>query len=214
MLAGMRLLLLFGGLGLILLGVRGCQLAGMAQDEPQTLTCAELGTAGPGDNVHVRMREFLLLEHAFVVKERFNTWAEVWVPAVPAGGAYHQAAVAAAEQGGDDAPMPPLRELHVIVKLTDVETDEDLSAKGKLDALQGLVINEVDPLEDDQIEVLEQSYPGIEFSKCWVLEAGREPQGIGSTLLFVGGGALAILVGLASLIGRLIKASEDTDDKA
>ena len=49
------------------------------------------------------------------------------------------------------------------------------------DTLQGLVINEVESLPSDSRELLEQSCPGIDLERCWIVEAGwtQRPAGAG-----------------------------------
>ena len=64
------------------------------------------------------------------------------------------------------------------------------------DTIQGMVVNEIASLGSDEKKYLRQAYPGIDFARCWILEAGREPAGSGKMFALFGGGAALLLFGL------------------
>lgn len=189
----MRFFVLIAGIGLVILGVKECRLASSAKDDPQAITCAQLAEKGPGENVHIVMSDFLLLEQSYVYAERLGTWTEVWIPAVPFGGAYHTEARTRIERDGDNATMPPVTDLRVLVKLTDAKNEAGVSKAGQEETLQGMVINDVDSLDSEERKLLKESYPGIDFDKCWILETGREPGGLGKIILMILGGLVLSL---------------------
>ncbi len=189
----MRFMILIAGIGLLVLGVKECRLAGSAKGDPQTITCAQLGENGPGDNVHIVMSDFILLEQSYIYAERYGSWTEVWIPAVPLDGAYHAEVRARIEKDGDNATMPPVKDLRVLVKLADAKDEADVATAGQKETLQGMVINDVDSLESDERKLLKESYPGIDFDNCWILETGREPGGLGKIILMILGGLVLSL---------------------
>lgn len=103
-------------------------------------------------------------------------------------------------------PPPSLKEFAILVKTHRFKTVGEIP--GELDAdesRQGLVVNTIEPLADDEAKLVKQSFPGIDLDKVLILEEGRKPSSrlkswgmiIGGALLTLGGVAL-YLVGLIS----------------
>ncbi len=196
------LVMVIGGGMLIYFGVQELRLAGVAKAEPQPITVAKLAAHGPGDNAHIRLGEFLLCEGAYVYEEESSggTWSRVWIPAVPLGGPYHEKLLEAYQADPAsvmDVPMPT--DLNVIVELK-VNNEEELIRIADQDELQGLVVNEIASLGGEERKILEQSYPGVDFDRCWIVEAGRLPAGAGKTYGFLGGGSALGLAGVGLLL--------------
>ncbi|MCA9244277.1 MAG: hypothetical protein KDA32_10000 [Phycisphaerales bacterium] len=184
------------------MAVQDARLNSTCKDEPQSITCAELSENGPGDNAHVVMNEFLLCDFSFVYQEgRDGSWTKVWVPAVPLGGEYHRKLLDSLDENGRmNGPIPHPTDLKVLVKSKSARGEADVSALAELDSIQGLVINEIEGLKGEERRMLVQSYPGIDFDECWLLEVDREPASMAKVAGFGGGGAALIALGLFLLV--------------
>jgi hypothetical protein len=62
--------------------------------------------------------------------------------------------------------------------------------------LQALVTNKIVSLGAEERSLLEQSYPGTDFSRCLIIQEGRQPAGPVKVVLMVGGGGLLGVAGL------------------
>ena len=199
-----KLMLAVLGAVLIWLGIQEQRLRNVAKPAAQDLACARLGAEGPGDNAHIRLKEFLHCEFAYVYAEKNGAWEGAYVPAVPQGGAYHERVAELLATYGEQAQIPMPTDISVLVFLKAARNEGDVERAGQSDALQGLVINEIESLEGDAKKMLKESYPAVDFSKCWILEVGRRPAGAGKLFGLFGGGGLCFLVlGLWWLFARM-----------
>lgn len=198
----LKLIAIVVGAVMAWLGYQEFKLGAVASATPQTISCAELEASGPGDNAHVVMTEFLLLEQAFVYESRENSprWQKVWIPALPLGGEFHQQLLTLVDSEGNlppgDLPLP--KTIRVIVKSSKVNNEAQLETVAGADTLQGLVINEIESLGSKERKLLTESYPGVDFDAVWILEHQRKPAGKGKTWGLLGGGTLLALVGLGA----------------
>ena len=199
------LAMIIGGGGLVFMGVQEARLASAASAEPQTMTCAELSASGPGDNAHVMLSDFLLCEMAYIYQERNGKMSGAWIPAVPMGSQYHASLLAMVDDQGnlkEGATLPPPTDIRVVVKLPQAKSEADIALAASGETLQGLVINEIDSLGSEERKMLADSYPGVDFNTCWILEAGRKPSGLGAVAGFIGGGGVLALGGVGMLLRR------------
>ena len=187
----MRWYLLLGiaSVALIMLGFKEARLAAAASSTPQQLSCQQLATNGPGDNAHVVLTDLLLCGGSYVYAERNGRWTEAWIPAVPLGGAYHQQLAAL----GPVAEVPPPANIRVIVKLPSVRGDSDVARFAAQEKLQGMVINDIESLGTEEKSILADGYPGVDFGRCWIVEQGRGPAGLGKIAGCIGGGLLLVV---------------------
>lgn len=186
--------LLVAALGIGVYGYQELRLSKTAKPEAQVLTCQELADKGPGDNAHVRLTRFVASTWSFVYREKRGKWTEVFVPAVPRDSAYAQEVEALLEQD-PDAQIPPPKDVRVVLKLKGVTSANEVKKITDGDELTGLVINEISSLGSETKKLLSESYPGVDFAHCWILEQGRRA---GSTMAAIGmlAGAL-VLAGFA-----------------
>ncbi len=198
----MRFKLLLIGLG-IFLGFRGYEevkLKGIASSDAQEISCADLVGNGPGENAHVVISDFMMLQQAYVYEGEENDMETVWIPAVPLNGPYHiklKAYLDSMEgQEINSANLPMPQNINLVVKSSDMNNDAKFSAVAEADTIQGMVINEIEKLSGDELKIMRESYPGIDFSQVYILEHNRKPSGAGKMIGFFGGGALLSLVGL------------------
>jgi hypothetical protein len=181
-----RFLLLVFGLTLILVGgVQEIALWRVAGPAPQELTCAELGTKGPGDNAHVVLREFLLCDNAFVYEERGGRWTVAWVPALPKGAR---------------VPSGQTPDFAVLVKMPRARSMADIVQAARGRELHGMVVNSIERLGDGERATLQRSYPRVDFDRCQILELDRQPAGWLRVIGSLVGGALLIFYMLWTLL--------------
>jgi hypothetical protein len=186
-------LVVLGGT-LVFFTVQDMRLRATAKDEPTNVTCAELETNGPGDNAHIVLQEFLLCDFAYVYEETSpGNWKNVWVPAVPIGGQYHQELLSKVDGEGKllgDMPMPS--NIKVIVKSNAVSNEGELTQLASQETLQGMVVNLISSLGSEETKLLKESYPAVDFDSCYIVEVGRTPAGTGK-LMATGLGGLAMM---------------------
>ena len=198
------LLLIWLGLAGLYLGVQEWRLSRSARATPEHLTCEQLGDHGPGDNAHVIMSDLMLCDSAYVYRperEGSPLWAEAWIPAVPRGSAYCQEIARLKQADRKRRTFPPPDDFRVLVKLTSTGAALDLSAPTlneftRRETLEGLVVNKIEKLDDEERKLLADSYPHVDLKRCWILEVGRQNDTSWRAPFFGGGGAVAIVVGV------------------
>jgi hypothetical protein len=178
-------------------------LAASTKAEPQRISCARLGSEGPGDNDYIILTDFVTgpvfacdEEGAFLRAVDKRSIRRAWLPAFPAS-----AAPASVIAPADPASSPSSTNTspRVILYLSDTKQDSDLDRVRSAKTLQGVVVNRIGTLRIDTQKVLKEAYPNIDAEHCWVLEVGRTPDG--ATAFYAwGAGAVAILVGLIALV--------------
>lgn len=180
-------------LGLGLLGYKELRLSRVAKAKAETITCADLGENGPGDNAHVEMTAFELVLDSFVVQSRKRSedkWSKVWIPATPP---IISLADPTLEPAWVDAPLP---DFHVIVVSSRVQNEAQLDALAGRPSLRGLILNEVDQLGSDEKKLLRESYPTVDLDTCWILEVDRKPKTMATALAMLGGAVVLLLLSL------------------
>lgn len=195
------------GAVLIYFGIQENSLASAADEKPQVITCEQLATAGPGDNAHVTLTDFVLWTDAFVYEEEGSVvkkWSRVWIPAVPEGGEAHQAAVEAVEEFGRNATIPPPKNIRIIVQ-ANAANENEVERLAERDALTGLVINRISDLGSEERGILEQSYPGVDFDHVWIIQEGRKPASGAKVAFMIGLGVLGCVIGLVLAVVQVGK---------
>ncbi len=186
-------------------GFKNARLSGVTKSDPQTITCRALTERGPGDNAHVRLTDFALLEESFVIEQIKGTsqakvWMRSWVPAIPADHPYVRRAAEARE--GEKVQLPT--DFRVLVQRS---VGSDLGFPGGRpppQEIHGTVVNEIESIDSDVAQILRQSYPGVDTSRCWILEEGRSPPASsGGWKIAAGIGLMAGAVGWFVLALRL-----------
>jgi hypothetical protein len=165
-------MVIVGGV-LIFLGVQEYRLSKVARAEPQTITCAGLAAAGPGDNAHVRLTEFEFTEnYIYQEKKRSSEWKTSYVPAVPPR----------------VKDVPNVRAIKVLIKSNRARNEDELWALST-GPIEGVIVNVIASLGSTERRLLKESYPEIDVDTCWILEAGKKPATTGSIMGMIGGGA-------------------------
>jgi hypothetical protein len=199
------LMLLFGGV-FVYLGIQETRLRGRSSAEPQHITCEQLSTSGPGDNLHVAMSDFVLLP-MYVYDFGLTGWSGAWVPAVSLQQLNRHVAQFlkvdleqlddVADEKWDealDAIDVSSFSFNVIVSLPDVRGEKDVDEFGEQATIQGTIMDDFTSLDSDTRKLLREEYSGVDFDRCSILIAGRRPHSAGIALLYIVGGALGVLV--------------------
>jgi len=182
---GIALLVVGGVMGFF--GIQECRLRSAASTTPQEISLKDLIAHGPENNAHVIVKDYSLCENFIYEKpEKSNadTWNKVWIPAVPAQ--------ANAQQKNGLAAKP--NHVDALIKSKHVHKESEL-ARLAGPTVQGMVVNKIESLGSEEKKKLSETYPGTDFSKCLIIEEGREPAGPGKLAALVGGGLLLLLVG-------------------
>jgi hypothetical protein len=188
----------FLGIGAIAMGLQERSLAQQSSTTPEEITLRQLIERGPEGNPYVVLSDFALGED-YVYEHRKGQaflWERVWVPIFPAD-----------EAGAQDNPQ----KVQAIIKSSRVRNAFGLAQLAARKKLRGMVINRVESLSQRETELLQQRYPGTDFSRCLIIEEGREPAKagdvrayfvVGSCLLGVSGLGLLGILGLALAAAR------------
>lgn len=206
------------GIGAGVYGFNEMRLGGRSKPEPTALTLAQLiQTEEKGlDNLHVVVNQFVpdLLSSVSEVSvrkgEQVNDktvgnrpWKAVYVPLAPIEPVQPFA-------GGFAPPgMPgprvagPIRVILMSRKARNMGELAGLFSGGKV---QGMIINSIASLDSKATNLLKESYPGTDFSKVMILEAGRTPSTASfSIAAFAGGVVLVVLAGLLGLTALIFR---------
>ena len=192
--------LVIGGV-LFFIGWQEWRLGTKAKAQPQVISAADLAARGPGANAHIILTDFAPSSGAYVYQANKGVggsvqgrWQKVWVPAV-AGGVSPFGMQPGGLLGND---------IRIILKTTKAGDENELRGIVLQPRLQGLVVNEIETMSGDEKKKLSESYPGVDFTRCWILEIGREPAGVPKVLGLMGGGGMLFLAGAAWLAARSV----------
>jgi hypothetical protein len=199
----LKIIMIVGGIFLTAWGVQEWRLAQDAKETPQTITCADLSAKGPGDNANIVLTDSLFCADSIVyeTKKRSQTWNKIWVPVVPRNGEYIKQIAELLEKNGGkiNGPVPPPQNIKVILKSSKVPGQAELLALSDQTTVNGLVTNKIESLGSKERKHLEESYPGTDFTQCWIVDHDRKPYGLGQVAGLAGGGVLLSLVGVGML---------------
>ena len=95
----------------------------------------------------------------------------------------------------NNADWPVLGNFVVLLKSEVHKTVGDIpDVRMVYDSATGLVINEVDPLGEEEKRLIRQGLSGIDFDKVFIVEQWREPTSAGASIGIIAGGALLVLI--------------------
>lgn len=196
----MRWIFLLAGLGLVGNGLNEWRHNAAREAGAQPRTCAELAVSGPGDTARIRLTDFLLCTGGFAREEDVGRWTNVWIPAVPRGGAHHEKVL------GDPPPdgrIPAPSRVVVLVRLRDVIGQQSVDLLAEKNEIAGHVARGVADLDAESRALLEKTFPESELDECWIVEAGREPEGWGAIGGSLAGGVVLLALGLWMFRGKV-----------
>lgn len=190
--AGVLFLFCVGGV-LIFLGIREYNQVARNK-KPQLISCMELGQNGPGDNKWVDLEKF-----GYSPGKYLTTQSAIYVPAYATDSGYGKRYSLAIGLGSKaKIPPPPPDPVFVLVKTS--RSMENLQIARLESELEGMVVNDIDPLTQADIAQIQPAYPKTNFSKCWIVEEGREQGSAIKYLICLSSGGLCILLAVALLL--------------
>lgn len=197
------------GAFLVAVGIAGARRRAVWNPIPQDITCAQLAADGFGSNSHVRLSDFYLCDFAYVYEEKLTVWQKAWVPVVPKGGAIHLAAEKALESDGRNEVLLPGRDIKIIVLLPDARRPEDIERAGAQEVIQGTVSNAARVFDRQTKNLMEESYPGLDYNNCYLLTAGAKATSEKQNTLTTIAGILIAVVGAILSLREWKKGRED-----
>jgi hypothetical protein len=190
------IILIVIGLGLAIWGGKEALLASGATDTPQNITCADLAANGPGTNAHVRVTNFKSMSNFVFRKSATGDWQTAWLPIIPPS-AVKPPNGRRLRPGSKIIPKDFVdsSNIHVLIKTHTVRSQADVDGAMKRDEVEGLVINKIEKLTDNERELFQNAYPQMDSDNVYIVEDGRMPAGGTGMLGLIGGGVL-LLCGL------------------
>ncbi len=197
------LILLGVGVAVLFIGVQEMRLATVAKPEPQKISCADLAKNGPGDNAHVVVENFALAGN-YVAEQKDGVMKRVWVPMVPLDAEFYEEVGRALFAGKADQPDAiQYKNIRIVLKINRQIDDAGLEKLQGEDTLQGIITNKIAGMGKKEREILESSYPGIDFASCYLLELDRQPPGGVRLYGPLVGGAVVAAGGLLLMLRHL-----------
>jgi hypothetical protein len=190
-----KLLPIVIGLGVLILGAAQWAIAGNSTAVPRTISCKTLETVGSGANHHVQLTDFRAMRN--FVRMKKNTVVEYQlIPLVST-----QDVIPNPKRRSKvllDVPDVRPGSIHVLLKTTRVPANNDVGSIVNRPAIDGMTGGMFDTVPTEAANILRSQYPGIDTSKCIILEEGAQPSGgIGIALLSVG--LLTLMLGMGLL---------------
>lgn len=221
----LKIAAIIGGAMLAFFGIQEYRVSSGTTAEPIEVDLAEVEAGQQIDNSHWRLGPHLALYGGCVYECKVSKHATgepgpdarcnyCYYPVISYQHDYIQKLAALQEQYGslDAAPdneFPTLNDIKVIVKTKQFKTLGDIpEGMSEADALQGLVINRITSLDDEEVELFHDGFPGMNVDELVLLEADRNPSSLALSGLMILGGAVLALAGLA----WMVRGSEEKAD--
>lgn len=170
----------------LFLGFRERAVASRCSAEPEEISLKDLIARGVEGNPHILLKNFVPCEN-YVYETKGTVWSGVWVPVVPL-----ESMKPGQITGGK------VTNVQAIIYSSKARSEQDLAQRLGHPKVQALITNQLFGIKDKVANLLKQSYPGIDVSKCLIIHEGRNPPGLSGTL-FLAGGLVGTLAGLGIL---------------
>ena len=199
--------LMFVGGFLVFLGYKELSLASSADDEPQTITAADLIANGPGENAHVIVTDLFIMDDGIIesYEDSPDRFTKIWVPACsmdePWIGDYLRVVEFAYESNPSDPDFSSMNNVDMPTDFRLLIISDEVESEGEMDefvrgeVVQGLIVNGVNLIGQENMDLLREKYPDADEGNVLILEHNRAPASMGKVLLFFVGGFALLLVG-------------------
>jgi hypothetical protein len=210
-----------GGIGcfLIYLGFQERGLAATANQVPEEISLKNLIARGPDGNPNVILTDYELCENIVYKPGKYGGWQNVWVPVVPIDeteeeplpfpGANPPGKNPPGKNPGVPNDVQPAGVKPTVVRAliftTHAHNEDELVRNCQKDKLPALVTNKISSIGYEEKKILEQQYPGTDWSRCLIIHEGREPAGVVKQTLLFGGGAALIFLAMVIPVVILIR---------
>jgi|GEM_PF-4881103 len=182
------------GIGLPIFGSvfvwKGLQERDVARDwsaTPETMPVSKLIARGPEGNANVILTDYVAIKPYVIQRGRRNSYSGTWVPIVPKD---------ATQPNG---PGGPPKAVKVFVYSTKVRDPDEVYQRLSSPQLPVMVSNKMVTPNSGAMDELEENFPQTDFSTCIFVYEGREPASETTSMLVIGGGIAAVLIGIACL---------------
>lgn len=163
----------------------------------EAISLEQLIARGPEGNPHLLLRDYTPCgNYTAMPNKSGDGWGWVYVPLIPG------------KLPKFNEPLPQSTDkVEVLARYGTIKEPQQLSLLRNPSGIRGLVINSIDPLSSKHRDALQEHYPGIDLSRCVIMEEGRAPSdefsiqmsaGFGGVLLLGG----LLLLGLVAWMGR------------
>ncbi|MEM1296404.1 MAG: hypothetical protein AAGH89_13635 [Verrucomicrobiota bacterium] len=101
----------------------------------------------------------------------------------------------------EEIALPDMGVISVLVKTEEFPTIGDIPEEmASEDQVQGLFVNKVEKLDQEEIDLLKESYPAIDPENILLLDKARTPTPTGVTFGIMGGGALVSVLAVLWMV--------------
>lgn len=176
------------------------------QSKPDQASRARLeieSGAADTSNAHIKVGSHfpVYFELIYYGEENTDKIQYVYYPILSAEHPFVQGLATLYEKYIPEEKIPQVGEFSVLVKSKRYSNTSELpEGFDEAESVQGLVINKISNLKDEELDLLRQSFPSLNPEKILVLEEGRKPAGAAKKFGMIGGGGLLSLVGLGWLV--------------
>jgi hypothetical protein len=182
------------GVVLTYFSVKEWRLSRASSASPEEITLKALIARGPRGNPNIILTEFVpcpnIVYQSYQTGKHGDNWTKVWVPILP-----EDEGIAQIKQGPNT-----ITNFQAIIVSTNAKNELELGRRLDQPKLRSMVMNELHSLGSEEKKLLAQSYPNTDFSKCLIIEEGREPAGSVSVFLLTAGSGMAGLAGTILLV--------------
>lgn len=211
----LKLILIVAGGFIAFMGYEEFKLSGFAKAEAVVVALEDLEAGAELENAHIIIEEPVSVYGGLIYEYRqskydtgepdANTSVSVtYYPIISQSHPFMAGLNALFEKYPEgipeEVPVPDLGNFRVLVKTDRFNTVANFPYDSLVsdERVQGLVVNEVESLDAEEIGLLRESFPNADFGQVLILEEGREPASSGKYLGMMGGGVALMLLGLAS----------------
>lgn len=217
-----RIIAIAAGAAFCWYGVQEFQLGLNSTPEPAEVDLATLEAGEPAPQNHLRLGRHLALYDSAVYsisehdKDKPNPAVKFAIYAVvseshPYGNVLKQLLAQPADEPlAIEAKPGGVDRVAVLVKTKRFKSVAEMPQEpGAETAVQGLAINQIHSLSDEEAQLVREVVPGIELEQVVILEEGRKPKSHLQSLGIAAGGAFCLLLGLWSFLMERSYAKRD-----
>lgn len=207
----LKVAVIVGGLMLAWFGVQEFRLSSGTSAEPALMSLAELESGVEPGNGHVLIEQHIadFAGCVYEYEEKSNKVTHAFYPVISQEHSFFKELNELYEKypNIDDAPeseYPKIEDFRVLVKTKRYKTVNSIPKGLKpMDNVQGLVINLVETVSEEEKKMIKSSFPRLNFEKVLIVEDNRKPSSTAVSLGMVGGGGVLALLGIGSFfMGR------------
>ncbi len=194
------------------MGFQEMRLAQGADAEPAALTLEAIEQGVEVDNAHVILSEYIGVTDELIYYCTTSKYSQeikettkvdyTYTPLVSENHPFINKFIEVLNKypEGEEVPeseYPKLNEFTVLLKSKRYETVADLPYEYLQDeTAQGIFINKIESLDGEELNLLQGSFPDLDFDQVLILEEGREPASAGSFIGMMAGGVVLSILGL------------------